>query len=328
MFGKIDGQIARLCQISGIKAEKGTSKHDAKLEVRAKYETIYDRSPTSAEIAKELPIFAQKSLENNESTWRQLGTAMRENGVKDLELTTNRQVEKFLMTKIEQDVTSKHFGNICAHVNKLEKALNDYSVAQDTGKTYDFSKAIEFSKSQADGLEKEIEARAYQNASALVNEIKDDRFQLVASIMHEGGARINEASLIDESRLSGTRIDEVRGEVGVISLKSGDAKGGKARDIIVSKETYEKIESYVRQHDKLAVERHERQNLRETIREAANNTDQKYTGAHGLRHSYAQERVSELQNDAGKSYLDAIAQVSKEMGHERPSITEHYLKTA
>lgn len=49
------------------------------------------------------------------------------------------------------------------------------------------------------------------------------------------------------------------------------------------------------------------------------------TGAHGLRHAYAQERVSELQY-RGLSYEAALETVSQEMGHFRPEITEAYLR--
>ncbi|WP_418139980.1 site-specific integrase (plasmid) [Oceanimonas smirnovii] len=49
------------------------------------------------------------------------------------------------------------------------------------------------------------------------------------------------------------------------------------------------------------------------------------TGAHGLRHSYAQERMSELQN-AGLTRSQALETVSQEMGHFRPEITEVYLR--
>ena len=50
------------------------------------------------------------------------------------------------------------------------------------------------------------------------------------------------------------------------------------------------------------------------------------TGAHGVRHTYAQERMSELQLAAGLSYRDALQTVSQEMGHFRESITEVYLR--
>lgn len=48
-------------------------------------------------------------------------------------------------------------------------------------------------------------------------------------------------------------------------------------------------------------------------------------GAHGVRHSYAQERMSELQQQ-GLSRSQSLETVSQEMGHFRPDITEVYLR--
>jgi len=48
-------------------------------------------------------------------------------------------------------------------------------------------------------------------------------------------------------------------------------------------------------------------------------------GAHGLRHSYAQQRMHELQS-SGYEYREALTITSQEMGHFRPSITEVYLR--
>lgn len=48
-------------------------------------------------------------------------------------------------------------------------------------------------------------------------------------------------------------------------------------------------------------------------------------GAHGVRHSYAQERMYELQN-TGINRDKALEIVSQEMGHFRPDITETYLR--
>lgn len=48
-------------------------------------------------------------------------------------------------------------------------------------------------------------------------------------------------------------------------------------------------------------------------------------GAHGLRHSYAQERMGELQR-AGLAYRDALEVISQEMGSFRDTITEVHLR--
>ena len=49
------------------------------------------------------------------------------------------------------------------------------------------------------------------------------------------------------------------------------------------------------------------------------------SGAHGLRHSYAQERMKELQS-LGLTRAKSLETVSQEMGHFRPEITEVYLR--
>ncbi len=48
-------------------------------------------------------------------------------------------------------------------------------------------------------------------------------------------------------------------------------------------------------------------------------------GAHGLRHSYAQERIDELRSQ-GLTREYALEVVSQELGHFRPDITEIYLR--
>ena len=48
-------------------------------------------------------------------------------------------------------------------------------------------------------------------------------------------------------------------------------------------------------------------------------------GGHGLRHSYAQERMSELQG-GGFGYSQALATVAQELGHFSPATTEAYLR--
>lgn len=48
-------------------------------------------------------------------------------------------------------------------------------------------------------------------------------------------------------------------------------------------------------------------------------------GAHGARHSFAQKRMSELQNK-GLSFEESLKAVSSELGHIRPEITKVYLR--
>ena len=47
-------------------------------------------------------------------------------------------------------------------------------------------------------------------------------------------------------------------------------------------------------------------------------------GTHGLRYNFAQERYEELRKE-GMGHIEALAQVSIDMGHSRVEITRHYL---
>ena len=49
------------------------------------------------------------------------------------------------------------------------------------------------------------------------------------------------------------------------------------------------------------------------------------TGAHGLRHSYAQERINEMQA-AGYDYKQAKLILSQELGHFREDVVNAYLR--
>lgn len=323
MFGKPFKQVCRLIKHSGIKEAKGTSKHQQRAEFRERFREEHGKNPTSSVISKEVGIYGQKTLENYRSIWTQFGEHLRERGVKDLEKASARQVQKFLNTKIEQGVTHKYYQVCCSAMRKLESALNRYAESEKTGNSYDFENRIQRTREAADQqLEKEIAARAYSDPQAIVDNIKNENHQIAAAIMLEGGARINEASMIDEKRMVG-----IEGENGRIRLDEADTKGGKQRDLIVSRETYQKIQDKINENGKFQIPKSDRQQLRESIRAAAAKTGQDYTGAHGLRHNFAQARVAEIQ-DGGASYGDALAQTSRELGHERPSITLHYLRAA
>ncbi|TMP41292.1 integrase [Pseudoalteromonas citrea] len=62
----------------------------------------------------------------------------------------------------------------------------------------------------------------------------------------------------------------------------------------------------------------------DSFSKASNRTLLFSTGAHGLRHSYAQERMVELKS-LGFSYETALETVSQEIGHFRADITKVYL---
>ena len=121
-------------------------------------------------------------------------------------------------------------------------------------------------------------------------------------------------------QLKGIKIDSViNEEVGIIETKE---KGGKVGDVLVPLDIYKKLENYLIENDKFKIIY---QHYLNDLKQASKLSNQKYHSSHGLRWTFAQNRVRDYQQKANYSYYEAIQKVSWEMKHFRASITEHYL---
>ncbi len=112
-------------------------------------------------------------------------------------------------------------------------------------------------------------------------------------------------------------------------------KGGLVREVLVPADLAERLETlrldvpnvvfdrgvYYKQHYKLSGGHSWSQSVTTASQRALGWS----TGAHGLRHSYAQQRMAELQSK-GLLRSEALETVSQELGHFRPEITEIYLR--
>lgn len=113
-----------------------------------------------------------------------------------------------------------------------------------------------------------------------------------------------------------------------------DGKGGLIREIQLTRELSERLEAHRISSPQLVVDRGINyqshydiaggKNWSNSFSAASNRSLNWSRGGHGLRHSYAQERMSELQERFTRD--DALKIVSQEMGHFRPEITEVYLR--
>lgn len=112
-------------------------------------------------------------------------------------------------------------------------------------------------------------------------------------------------------------------------------KGGLCREVVIPRELAQRLEKTRLAEPQRVTDRgvHYQshyaigggQRWSNSFSQASNAALGQSTGGHGLRHSYAQERMGELQRD-GLSYRDALEVVSQEMGHFRDTITEVYLR--
>jgi integrase len=307
-------QIERLYERSGINAI-GASKHDAKEVARE------GGAQTWQEIGREVRIYSYGTADTYRDVWRSaLDFAKSEHGIKDVEKLTPEAVQGYLESRVEQGVAHSTYQKEAAALAKLEQTLNRYSEAHDRGNTYDFRSAIAETRAEAHTLSKFDSSRAYEDARGLVAAVSDRDHQITAAVQLESGSRIHEASLIKPDQLQGYRPDPTTGDQrGVIAYQG---KGGKVGEHLVRPETYRAIEQRISERGEYRIGKDA---YRDSLKAAAAATGQEYTGSHGLRWSYAQERFAQIQ-EHGDSYEKALAQVSQEMGHVRASITEHYLR--
>lgn len=320
MRGSINYQVNQIFVKSEI-FTPGVSKHLEKAEAREA------GARTWVDIGQSLNIYSYKTAETYKDTWHQFGHYCRnELGVRDLERSlTGEHVRAYLESRIADGVKYSTFQKEAAALGKFENALNKFAENIGSGKQYDFRSAMAGVRQEAaQTLERFQEARAYVNPNTLIEQIANDSHKLAASIQYEAGARLYEASKIDPDQLSGRGTDPHTGKpVGFIRLDPADTKGGKGRMISVSHETYSRLEAHISKCGEFRIK--DSNSYRNALERAATASDQGYTGSHGLRWNFAQERVSELQR-AGLTYDQAISQTSWDMGHERADITEHYLR--
>ena len=320
MRGSPVKQVQDLFHQSGIK-QFNTSKHMAKESIREKL-TQEKQSTTWHNVGKKMGIHSYKTADSYREVWIAVHRDAKANfGVKDIENLKGEHVQHYLEGKISQNVAHSTFMTYASACEKLEQTLNLYAEKNDTGNSYHFSNNIQNARSDAHQILERFEgSRAYENPAVLVNAVKGESNNIAAHIQHEGGARINETFKFEKENLKGLTEHSAKGEVGKIHLDN--TKGGKERDIFVSRETYNRLENYIKENFRFQLDK---TSYYDALKEAAKETNQDYNSSHGLRWNFAREELGRfMEND--RTYDESLILVSDEMGHVRGDITEHYLK--
>ncbi len=185
-----------------------------------------------------------------------------------------------------------------------------------------------------------LRARAYTaEQAAAIAARQTAPHALSTQIAFRAGLRAHELLTLQpvgEQRASGHRQwrpERFAGRDGVRYVVTG--KGGLRREVLLDRELATRLEArrldtpravtdrgvhYVQHYDIGGGHR-----WSQSVSEAAERALGRSTGAHGLRHSYAQARMGELQ-DLGKPYALAREIVSQELGHFRAEVVETYLR--
>lgn len=300
--------------------EIGESKSEAKEEARQELES-QGLPATSERIAELTGIHSVSTAENYIEKWQELGDFARsEMGIRDMGKLDGETVKAFLQEKIEAGVSYSHFSGYCAAFGKLETALERFSEeVKGIDRDYGFRDAIGEVRPEArEELPRFEGTRNYDDPSRLIQALPDVS-SLVARIQLESGARLSEASKISSEQLKGITNDKMTGkEIGQFNFTG---KGGKDNTGNLSPGTYQDLVKHVAEYGSLNVSADA---YRDDLKTASTATGQDYNGSHGLRWNMAQERYQELREN-GVGHVRALGQVSKEMGHNRVEITEHYL---
>jgi integrase len=188
--------------------------------------------------------------------------------------------------------------------------------------------------------ETHLSTRSYTQAQVeRIASAQSERNSLATQIAHNAGLRAHELLTIrpaSERQASTHRewsAERFTGREGVRYTVEG--KGGLVREVMLSRELAARLEARrldeprhvtdrgvnYTQHYDLAGGRAWSQSF-----SAASQRELGFSnGAHGLRHSYAQERMDELQG-RGMKYDDAKGTVAQEVGHFDKETTEAYLR--
>lgn len=128
--------------------------------------------------------------------------------------------------------------------------------------------------------------------------------------------------------------ERFKGRDGVRYLVTG--KGGLVREVLLSEKLSRMLESFRLPDARIVKDRHVKNIVQYYDIGGGNRWEGSFSkaafrvlgwshGAHGLRHSYAQQRMVELQR-LGIPYDEARAIIAGEMGHFRGQITETYMR--
>jgi integrase len=301
MRGSSKWQVKEVYKLSGID-RIGPPRHAAKEAAWAA------GAKTSTEVAQKTGLHSFRTKEAYLKVWRKcLDHAKTTFRVGDIEKLTGEHVSSFLRSRIAEDVGRQTYGQAASALGKLENALRSYAEAKGSGLSYDFRATILQVSPEAKGLSSMVPGRAFRDPDRVISLLPHPDFRLAAAIQHDAGLRMSEATHVRPGQLKGEGTIEVRG------------KGGKIRVAELSRATYQQLAIRLEQSGEFRVSRDA---YRSAVVRASEAADDKGS-PHSFRHRWVQDRLQEKLS-AGKTWERALAEVSREIGHERAEITRHY----
>jgi site-specific recombinase XerD len=275
-------------------------------------------------------IHGLRTFEKYTASLRHAGEWAREkHGLRHLSELTPEQAQGFLEHRATEKIGQRHLD--------IERKVLEFVTGQGT-----------LQRVESQVAKPKLTSRFYTPLQVeMVQRAQTESNALATRIAHEAGLRAHELLTLrraDEDQASWHRQwrpERFQGREGVRYIVTG--KGGLKREVLLSKETAERLEERRLGAPREVVDRGIRYrqvyelgggNRWAVSFSAASERALGWSrGAHGLRHSYAQERLRELQGlrdaegkPAGLYYREAKKVVSQELGHFREDIVNTYLR--
>lgn len=227
-----------------------------------------------------------KSLDNARNDLKNLGNyAKEEFGIKDMSQINREVVENWINDK---DISYNTASNYLSEINKIHEHL---SITREEVKELRAELKQELRTN-------ELESRAYSNLDRIQ---LPDKSQPAFELQRDYGLRMSASTHINiDKQLIG-------------NILKYQEKGGKWSE----KELNHTLVSKIKQNAVNGKYELSNNTYRDQLKREIEKTGQKYSGTHGIRHSFAQNQL-----EAGKSKQE----VSEMMGHRREEITNTYLR--
>ncbi len=287
--------------------EFGQSKHAAKENFLKEYSGNKAIDKFMAGFGKASGIYSIETFKSYLSVAIDAARFAKENfGVKDIKNLTKEHIQSFLQAGIDKNIAKATNQKHCAALEKFETALSiKYSMP------YNF----EIKTTALQGKEKlQAKQRAgyhpYDNPALIVNQIKTmdikDSHKVAIELTKETGLRLHKALTT-----AGIKINIIDKTLSTVS------KGGRLKEMAVSKELYYKVASLAGEKGVFKLSSKDYKSILSELEKAAKATNQHYEALHGFRHSFFLEKTSELQKE-GMNLKDSWNKTSKEdMDHNR-----------
>lgn len=288
-------------------------RHDMKMMAKAALEAE-NKVANSSNMARLMPVYSFATNSRYTAVWRQFfdhtKTCFR---VNDIDKIKRSHIDAFMRDLIAKKVKLSTYKTYSAALSKLEVAMN---VTRKEPLLY--SELLKKIKAEAvEKLSNKSISRSYEDPSAVISTISNERYQMAANLQLHGGARLRE---ITELRLD-RNFQGIKGNHGFIKLTN--TKGGRIRTMRIPAELYRQVEAIAIAEGRFKVSE---AGYTKALQRAFDRAVIEWHGSHGLRWNYAQNRFYELQKYEDKTEKEALQIVSFELGHSRPGITTHYLR--